>query len=84
MSDAPLPAVPVLVARVSDGEAAVPSRVVSCALCGEDCWLSIYSGDSTLALAAEHGRPVITCMRCMERVVSAMQRRDHGADGRAG
>lgn len=61
--------VPVLVARVSDGEAAVPSRVVSCASCGADCWLSIKTGNSTLALASIHGTPMLTCMPCLERAM---------------
>lgn len=58
-----------LVMRCDSGPAYVPSRVVQCARCGADCWLSEYSGDSTLALARATGDPEINCEPCfMERV----------------
>lgn len=43
---------------------AVPSSVVQCSYCGHDCWLSRYSGASTLALAAAQGDPSIMCDTC--------------------
>lgn len=55
-----------LVMRCDEGEAWVPSRVVQCSRCGADCWLSLYSGDSTLALAAATGDPEINCGPCFE------------------
>jgi hypothetical protein len=64
----------VLVVR-ADHPPAVPSRTVTCAWCSEDCWLSQYSGDSTLALArsqSETGEIVITCAVCLEAAVDVL------------
>lgn len=52
--------------RCDEGEAHVPSRVVKCARCEADCWLSLYSGESTLKLAAMTGDPEINCGPCFE------------------
>lgn len=57
--------VPVLVVRCGDHpKPPVPSKVVLCSLCDSDCWMSIYSGDSTLAVAASMGTPAIICTTC--------------------
>lgn len=47
-----------------------PSRVVECGRCGQSCWLSIATGDATIAearrLAALYGCPmVIACQQCI-------------------
>lgn len=57
--------VPILVVRCTT-EAAVPSRIVKCEWCNEDCWLSDYSGDSTIALAESMGTAAFTCSQCFE------------------
>lgn len=64
-----------VVMRCEDGPAAVPSRVVKCARCGADCWLSLYSGNSTLALAAVTGDPQINCGPCFEARLSENEER---------
>ena len=64
--------VPVLVVR-TDQPPAVPSSIIVCAQCGHDCWLSLYSGPSTLALAMQHGTPIITCNVCAERLVAILE-----------
>lgn len=57
---------PVLAELVSDlPEPWVPSDIVQCAGCGADCWLSKYSGQSTLALAATLGDARIFCASCL-------------------
>lgn len=48
---------------------AVPSDVVKCSGCGHDCWLSKYSGASTLALARATGDDRIICNVCLEKIV---------------
>ena len=55
----------VIVARVDDGPAAVPSDVVRCDGCGARCWLSIATGGETIQLA-QFLSPVvlITCSTC--------------------
>jgi hypothetical protein len=55
-----------LVMRCDEGPAAVPSRVVNCARCGADCWLSLYSGEQTLTLARLTGDPEINCGPCFD------------------
>ena len=57
---------PVLVVRCEEGPAAVPSRKVTCSGCGQDCWLSLKSGDDTVELARQLGSPEIMCMECLE------------------
>ena len=64
-----------VVMRCDEGEPYVPSRVVQCARCGADCWLSEKTGDSTLALASATGDAEINCMPCFEaRLELEMQR----------
>lgn len=68
----PRPAL-VLVVRVDDGPSAVPSTVVTCGPCGAACWLSAYSGASTMALArakSESGEVVIICNWCIEDLLA--------------
>lgn len=55
-----------IVMRCDEGEAWVPSRIVQCARCGADCWLSLKSGASTLTAAAQTGDPEINCWPCFE------------------
>jgi hypothetical protein len=62
---------PVLVMRCDEGPPYVPSRVVTCSGCGAGCWLSEYSGASTLALAAAMGSPEILCEPCLTVLVDA-------------
>jgi len=57
---------PALVARCSEVPVPpVPSQVVQCANCDAPCWLSLYSGASTLALAALTGDARIMCWPCL-------------------
>jgi hypothetical protein len=56
-----------LVMRCDEGPPAVPSVVVQCDVCGADCWLSKYSGQSTLALARITGDDQINCGPCFMR-----------------
>lgn len=56
----------ILVMRVDQGPAHVPSRVVQCSSCGADCWLSRYSGPSTIALAAAAGDASFCCTQCLD------------------
>jgi hypothetical protein len=63
----------VLVTRVDRGEAAVPSRVVNCSDCQAPCWLSLRTGDSTLATARLIGggqEPRLLCLPCLELSVA--------------
>lgn len=67
----------VLVSPCSAGPAAVPSRVIVCGGCGADCWLSEYSGASTLALAqmvSESGEVLILCSDCLVASAHALGR----------
>ncbi len=70
---------PAVVMRCEDGPPSVPSGVVQCSECGRDCWLSTYSGASTLAAAkeADEAEPdlrelKIWCMQCAMILVEAM------------
>lgn len=54
----------ILVSRCTEPEA-VPSNVVQCSICGEDCWLSKYSGQSTIALAKSTGDDRFVCSECL-------------------
>lgn len=57
----------VLVMRCVDAPVpGVPSRVVRCAGCGCECWLSKATGAQTVALAATLGEPSFTCLPCLE------------------
>jgi hypothetical protein len=56
---------PVLVARCDESPAYVPSRVVNCAVCHAECWLSEKTGDSTVAAAVASGDGRIMCTRCL-------------------
>lgn len=59
----------VLVSRVASGPPAVPSDTIECDLCGQDCWISQYSGAQTLATArrvAGGVPPLICCSTCLE------------------
>lgn len=60
---------PVLVMRCEDGPAHVPSRVVTCAECLSDCWLSRYSGESTIEAARRSGDGRVFCVRCLPAVL---------------
>ena len=63
---------PVIVVRVADmPTSVVPSRVVQCTGCGADCWLSLATGDSTLALSAHlSGDHRIWCAQCLQEAVA--------------
>ena len=54
----------VVLVTKADHPPAVPSRTVVCHRCGADCWLSLYSGASTIALAQMLGDDRITCGDC--------------------
>jgi len=61
----------VLVSRVATGPPAVPSDTIRCDLCGQDCWISQYSGVDTLITARRLGGgadPVICCSADMEAI----------------
>lgn len=63
----------VLVVRCTT-EPAVPSTVVTCAVCREDCWLSVRTGPSTVALArslSENGEIFIMCTACLDVAMAA-------------
>lgn len=58
---------PVLVIKTTE-EPAVPSRVVQCSKCGEDCWESLETGDKNdeLVILLE-GKLSYTCVDCFFR-----------------
>lgn len=61
----------VLVMRCDEGPAWVPSRVVQCSCCGDDCWLSKKTGDSTVAASlATSGEALFCCHPCLERALA--------------
>jgi hypothetical protein len=55
---------------------AVPSRIVKCAWCDHDCWLSKRTGDDTITAARTYAggvEPVITCAECVPDAVIALR-----------
>lgn len=65
----------ILVMRCDAGPAHVPSRVVQCAACSADCWLSEASGDATIALAQRvAGAVIFTCRSCLDAGLDDLER----------
>jgi hypothetical protein len=62
-----------LLMRCADGEAAVPSDVVRCDACGQDCWLSKHSGAQTLALARLTGDSRKLCSHCFDALLQLQE-----------
>lgn len=57
----------VLVMRCDEGPAHVPSDVVTCFSCGADCWLSKFSGASTIAASQQTaGESLLVCQPCLD------------------
>lgn len=44
---------------------AVPSDIVRCGFCGQECWLSTATGQSTIAAARALGTPRFACDTCL-------------------
>lgn len=61
----------VILNPVAFGPSHTPSRIRQCEVCGQDCWLSILSGDAVIEAAIRSGHPVtIACMPCAMAMVS--------------
>jgi hypothetical protein len=60
-----------VVGRCSDGDAAVPSNVVKCTRCQEDCWISKATGAQSMALAEMTGDKRIICGACLRAATEA-------------
>lgn len=65
----------ILVMRCDAGPPHVPSRIVRCAGCGSDCWLSLAGGDSLIAASmTTDGEAVITCSPCLDEQLAVQLR----------
>lgn len=62
----------ILVMACSEGPPHVPSDVVTCTVCKAPCWLSKYSGASTIAAARATGDDRIVCSPCFHVLLNAM------------